>query len=270
MPDHHVIIVGGVSVNDPERHDLYPYNFIDPGVMRGKEYLRADPGSKVVLFIMTPPYEKRVLYQGVDPPGDNKAVPEDDDVKMTYVKNCTTWLFYEHCTTTKNTRHFIDVAAKSSKAAGIDIREFQTADQLTDGLKLLSPIKTIDYFGHSSADNMFLSYNTNQATLAGGEVMWGMVDAARIPSHQFAPGARFYSFGCYQGDSGGLAQQIRAVWPGVTAFGSDGYSHYQPIGQGKPFPRSTNGWYMYPAHSGRGTPPARVLVQEADLKVPRP
>jgi hypothetical protein len=271
MPDHHIIIVGGVSVNDPGGHDRYPYNFINPGVMRAREYLKAEPGSKVIMFIFAPPYEKRVMYQGVDPPGPPKAMAEHAKVTVGTITKCEPFLWvFETCTTVKNTRHFIDIAGKSAKDAGFDMREIRTADELTDALKLLRPIKTIDYFGHSSADAMFLSYNTDQSRFSGGEVTWGMTDAAKIPSSQFASGAAFYSFGCYQGDSGGLAQQIRAVWPGVTAHGSDGFSHFETIGQGKPFPRSDNGWYKYPAHTGRGAPPARVLVPEANLKVPAP
>ncbi len=54
----HIVIVGGVSVNDPGDHDQFPYNFINPAARRAIAF----KGNTHVLMF-TPPYEKRVRDQ---------------------------------------------------------------------------------------------------------------------------------------------------------------------------------------------------------------
>src|SRR4051794_38460155 len=59
----HVIIIGGTSVNEKD-HDKSPFNFINAGCWRAKDY----PKGTVRVIFYTPSYEKRVLNQSVESP----------------------------------------------------------------------------------------------------------------------------------------------------------------------------------------------------------
>jgi hypothetical protein len=243
----HVIIVGGVSVNDPGEHDRYPYNFINPAVARAKDYK-----SDVVMLVFAPPYETRAMHQA----------NEHSQVTLTYRDACYFGAWdAKDCpalfkTKEVNLRHFLDVAQGAAKANGFTVIELRTAADLTTELSKLKPIATIDYFGHSNAKSLFLQYSTGVSP-GKAEVSWGVADAAKVPASNFLGGSRVTSFGCNNGDAGGLMEQLRDKWD-ITAVGSEGRTDSEPIGRGEKRPSSAGGFYVYP--KGAKAPRAKLAT----------
>lgn len=235
----HIIIVGGISVNDPGNHDLYPYNFINPAARRAKDYK-----NDVVMLVYAPPYETRAMEQD----------KEHSTVTLTYRDSCMLGIWdAKDCpalfkTKEVNLRHFLDVAQGAGKRDGYPVIELRSAAALTAELTRLKPIASIDYFGHANDKFLFLQYSTGVAPGAA-EVTWGAADAAKVPAANFEAGARFNSFGCNNGDPKGLSEQLRDLW-GIEATGSLGRTDYVTIGQGATVPSSSGGYYLYPKTKG--------------------
>lgn len=235
----HIFIVGGISVNDKDDHDLFPYNFINPAVRRAKQYVKDGvSASDVTIAMYTPSYETRAL----------KQKKEHSTVQVSQLP-CASWNFLCKKGVTakpKNKEHFRDVARNASHAAGFTFLELRSAGDLTDLLKKTKPIASIHYFGHSNAASMFLEYSRDGR--GKGTVTWGEAEAKNVPKSNFASDAIFVSYGCNQADSGGLVAQLHKLW-GVTTIGSRGKTDYGPIGQGHAVPDS-NGSYV--RHDGAG------------------
>lgn len=251
----HLIIVGGISVNDPGGHDTNPYNFMNPAGMWARKYKAADPGASVVVIVFAPPYETRAFAQ------------KKEDSRVTIATKCEMEIFGYCMSESRNTRHFLDVMAKQASGIGFTVIEVRTRDELTDAIKRQTKVVTLDYFGHSNDKAMFPQYSTGVSP-GRAEVMWDLSDARKVPGSIFAPNAKVRSFGCNQGDPGGLVEQMRDLW-GVDAYGSEGQTQYAPIGKGEPIPDSNNGYYKYPVGGvGSGS---RVPVTPGSLKtVPPP
>jgi hypothetical protein len=233
----YIIIAGGISVNDAQDHDRYPYNFINPAVAKAKA-LKAAGINNVAIALFSPPYEERVSRQKI----------EHSTVKQTYLP-CSQSLWPWGCrngtiSKPKNTRHFTDNASSSASTAGAGFFEIRSADDLTSVLGKLVTINSIYYFGHSNSLAMFLEYSV--AIAGKSNVMWTKDDAKLVAQTKFAVGAKFVSYGCNQGDSGGLCEQLsdKSVW-GIRCIGSQGKTDFVPIGQNKPFPTSASGWVSY-------------------------
>ncbi|MBR0665990.1 hypothetical protein GXW71_16645 [Roseomonas hellenica] len=245
MAGTHVIIVGGISVNDPGGHDRFPYNFMNPAVARARKY-----GSNVLIIIFAPSYETRV----------EKQDKEHNSVTYTYSDTCLWGLFSaESCpalirSKQRNPRHFLNVLSKAAGGGKFSVQEIRDKQGLTDKLKNLASIASIDYFGHSNPEYMFLEYSVSVS--GSGTVTWGDADAAAVPAGKFEAGAGFISFGCNQGDPKGLAEQLRARWR-IRTVGSNGKTDFAPIGRGEPQPSSALGYYEYPAAGG---PPLKLTA----------
>jgi hypothetical protein len=235
----HVIIVGGISVNDPGGHDLYPYNFINPAARRAKDYK-----SDVVVLIFAPPYETRAMEQG----------KEHSTVTMSYRDTCLLGVWdAKDCpaifkSKEANARHFLEVMQGAGKRDGYPVIELRSAADLTAQLIAIRPIATVDYFGHANDKALFLQYSTGISPGAA-EVMWTAADAAKVPVANFQGAAQFNSFGCNNGDPKGLGEQLRDLW-GINVAGSLGRTDYAPIGQGATVPSTAGGYYLYPKAKG--------------------
>ncbi len=234
----YIIVAGGISVNDPQNHDQFPYNFINPAVAKVKALKAVGvSGADIAVALFAPSYEERVRKQRV----------EHKRVTPSYLPCFWEWACkqgYEE--RLKNPAHFTRIAADSTSKAGAAYFELRKAADLTDLLSKLATIHAIYYFGHSSAEEMFLEYSVSIAS--SGTVAWGKSAAAAIDKSSFAAGAKFVSYGCYQGDTGGLAQQLSdpSLW-GIRCIGSKGKTDFEPIGQLKSFPTSAGGWVSYTA-----------------------
>src|SRR5205823_1689893 len=97
--------------------------------------------------------------------------------------------------------------------------DIRSARELTEVLRATPRIASVHYFGHSAATQMFLKYSVSRP--AEAEVVWGADEAKQVPRSQFLSDAVFASYGCSQGDPGGLADQIRKIWK-IRTFGSRG------------------------------------------------
>lgn len=243
-----VIIIGGISVNDPGGHDRFPYNFINPAARRAKKYKAK--GGDVLVIVFSPPYETRVEKQGKE--HRSVTYTQVDDCSLPFVS--VSWCPDFAMTTKPDPRHFINVLKKAGLKDGYKVIEMRDKDGLTSTLQGLSLIASIDYFGHSDDKYMFLEYSSIVSRVS--KVYWGEAEAKAVPATKFAPGASFVSFGCNQGDPGGLAEQLRGVWK-LRTVGSNGKTDFEPIGAGLEQPTSALGYLEYPADGG---PPRKLTT----------
>jgi hypothetical protein len=230
----HVFIAGGVSVNDA-KHDKYPYNFLNPAVWRAIAYKEKGKVDKAQLLVLvyTPSYEARVKDQKV-----------------------------EHPTVTGNTgkdpAYFWGIVKASALKHGFKCQEIKSAKDLTKALQDLDLIGSVQYFGHANPQEMFLEYSLDG--LGRGTVTWGADQAKEVKPSKFAPNAVFMTFGCYQGEKGGLAEAVRKTWKTRTV-GSISFTHYDTIGKNKPFPRSEKDDYLaFPPPTASDAAPKAVNV----------
>lgn len=238
----HFVIIGGVSVND-KTHDKFPFNFLNGGFRKGKSL----SGEKTAV-VFAPSYELRATNQKKEHP------------KVKVVQNCTSHSVtvipllysYEWKSCENDKRHFLNIARKSAAANGMKYREIRKAHELTDILKGTTGIESIHFFGHSNAANLFLEYGA--VVSAKSTVTWGESDAKKVPAANFKKNAVFSSYGCNQGDKGGLAEKLHGIW-GITTVGSEGKTDFSPIGQGKTHPTSAGGYYKY---DGGGRTPVTI------------
>lgn len=220
-----VVVIGGISVNDPNQHDGSPWNFINPGVRRAKELAR---NGRVRIVFYGPSYERRVKNQRT-----------------------------EHRSVTnlqKRPLYFRDVAANAAKAAGIEFVTITSAAELTAQLKSLSNISSVEYFGHSDAHSLFLEYGSVEP--AGATDTWGLTEAMKVSPTHFTADASVSSYGCKQGEVNGLMDRLRQFWR-VSTVGSRGNTSYDDSGVhgGPAFPTSTETYVRYaPLPVGATTP----------------
>jgi hypothetical protein len=235
----HVIIVGGISVNDPEDHDKWPLNFLAAGWIWAKRLKR-----NVRMIMFTPPYEARVAEQ-----------------KKEHVKVIVP---LEPRRTRKGPRkkdqqHFLKLMQQQAKALKFALVLIKTSAELTAALKRCTRVASIHYFGHSSRDYCYLDFSMNGSGLSG-EQNWSAQDAIGVADTLFEPGATFSSYGCHQGEDDGLAYKLCAIWR-IKTLGAIGKTHYGPIGRRKPSPFPTAPGYVayVPAGDVGGVPQRQEL-----------
>jgi RHS repeat-associated protein len=227
-----VVVAGGTSVNDPEKHDQSGWNFLNTAVRRAIA-LEADIKGKgknkeVVLVIYVPPYERRAASEG------------------------------------KVRNHYLRIVRQAVSGKGIKVVEIRASAELTSQLVEMpnASITSLDYFGHSDSENWFLEYSstpqTNGTHDAAGNLLavrvpantgdsWGPTDAKKVPKSRFALGATVSSYGCNQGEPGGFADVVNKIWD-VATKGSLGRTDYIDAGAhgGASFPASEQGYQTYP------------------------
>jgi hypothetical protein len=253
----HVIIIGGVSVNEPG-HDKYPFNFIDPALRRGQGY-----GRNVQYIFFAPSYEERVRGQKNEYPWIWwNTRPTDGCAKD------STWHKVWHTEPDKwekDPDHFLIYVRQQAKSHRGVVTPIRTAADLTAALNKVPRIASIDYYGHSDANSMFLDFGID-GTFASKQV-WGKKQAVGLPAIKFIRWAVFSSFGCKQGQDDALAEQLRDLWK-IRTIGAEGKTDYVAIGKDKTtmFPDAPGGYYQYFEPSARLKD--RVKIEKSDLAKP--
>jgi hypothetical protein len=214
MAENHIIIVGGTSVNNAT-HDANPWNFINPAIRRGKALK-----TSVSVILYTPSYERRVANQ-------KKEHSSVENPK-------------------KDPQYFANKVESVAKDNKFTLYKITSAADLTAKLKTFTSIATIDYFGHSNPNAMFLEYSSLEDSVS--KDYWQASDAPTIKPSQFTKSAVFASYGCNQGDAGALAEKLREVWR-IRTIGSRGKTDFEITGPfgGPTFPTSAGGYVEYPA-----------------------
>jgi RHS repeat-associated protein len=231
-----LVVAGGTSVHDPDGHDQSAWNFLTAAARRAtalvKEYKskQSDPAykdAKVYLIMYTPSYERREVADGR---------PANDFVnQMLGFAQRGGWQLVTIRSAGELTYHF-----NKSKTGGVT---------------------SIDYFGHSSADRIFLEYSSvipgdttdawtgSDALNVRRSIFYVKKETKRINGRRVVvstPTAVFSSYGCYQGEEGALAKQLHDIW-GIITKGSRGKTRYYNIGsEGATFPTSDGGYAIFP------------------------
>ena len=229
-----LVVAGGTSVKDPNGHDESAWNFLNTAARRAKELVqiykqnpRKYKDAKVYVIMYTPSYERRAV--------SDKLSVDTFLNKMLEAAARDGWTLVTIRSKDELTYHF-----NKSKTKGVT---------------------SIDYFGHSNADNLFLEYSSVRP--AESTDMWGAEDARNVRKEIFSeettfqivsgrrvrkttPTAVFFSFGCNSGDPGGLAEQLHEIW-GIITKGSVGSTGFWKTGQdGSYWPTTEGGWVTYP------------------------
>lgn len=253
----HVIIIGGVSVNEPT-HDKYPFNFIDLALRRGEGY-----GKNVEYIFFAPSYEERVKHQK----NEYKWIwwnirPTDG------CKKGSLWHAYKHGTDPKKWEndpdHFLIYVRKEAKSHDAKVTAIRTAADLTVALSKIDRIASIDYYGHSTATALYLDFGID-GTFASKQ-QWTKKQAGQVAVTRFLRSATFSSFGCKQGQDDGLAPELRNLWR-IQTIGAEGKTDYTALSKDKTtmFPDAAGGYYLFPAPAGRQTAPKKKLIEKKDL-----
>ena len=120
-------------------------------------------------------------------------------------------------------------------------------------------VTSIDYFGHSNAELMFLEYSSVTPEISTD--YWGEDEARKVRKEIFSvetktsvvrgrrvvtttPTAIFSTYGCNQGDPGGLAERLHQLW-GIVTQGSRGKTDFAPIGRGETYPSTEGGYVIF-------------------------
>src|SRR4051794_18931434 len=109
MASKHVIIIGGVSVNNTT-HDANPWNFINPAFRRAKALK-----TSVILILYTPSYERRVAGQKKE--HSSVENPKNDPL------------------------YFTNKVEAVSKENGFTLYKITTSAELTEKLKAIDTIE---------------------------------------------------------------------------------------------------------------------------------
>ena len=236
------VIAGGVAVNDPKSngsHDRFPYNFLNPVAMKAKELIKA--GKSVSVAVYVPAYEARAL----------KQVNEHATVTVGALPCSAAPSKWEelkcdvgYSDPPKDSQHFIKIIRNSVTSAGATYVPLRSGKELNQLFIKTKNIEGIYYFGHSNDKQMFLEYGVT-VPMVGTET-WGVPRAKHVPKTNLASGAKFVSYGCNQGDPGGLCESLSksSLW-GIRCVGSIGKTNFGPIGQGQPYPSTNGGWVAY-------------------------
>lgn len=239
----HYIIAGGTSVNENQgHHDRYPLNFLDAAYAKAKQLKADDKSANVIVLMYTPSYEARVRDQ------------ESEHERVTGCPKWKTWLSLCKPLDTRasrtnvdgepNAEYFEDVMEERAKEVGFQLVPITSRSELTSELNDTDRglITSVSYFGHSTAESFLLDYGIDG--LRASADRWGFDQIKDVSAGRFAPGARFASYGCKQGDPGGLAQAVSFGWK-IETTGSQGNTDYGVIGGGATYPDSTSGYVTY-------------------------
>jgi len=244
-PETHVIIIGGTSVNEPT-HDDSPFNFINSGCWRAKGY----PKGTVRVLFYTPSYEKRALNEKLE-----RESPKVDRSKLIVH---TTFLgidkFHIGCGRDKD--YFLKVVKNSQAVTGFSLSTISSASDLSDELNKFHSIETLEYFGHSNFEKFLLDYGIDG--YRRGQDTWGDDEARDVDrATVFAGGAKFISYGCYQGRPLGLAEKLRNRWY-IEAIGAEEKTEFEQVTDPSRWcPTTTGDWYRYPAWTTEDNAPPR-------------
>lgn len=227
-----LVVAGGTSVNDPNAHDQFAWNFLNASVFRARELVKEYrnnptkyPDAKVYVIMYTPSYERRARFEGKPPD------------------------------------HFLKIMEAAAARDGFTLVTITSAAELTYHFNKSKTkgVTSIDYFGHSNKNNLFLEYSSVVPEYSTD--MWGADQAALVRKEIFSeetivrivrgrrvetkrPTAIFSTYGCYQGEPNGLAQKLHEIW-GIITKGSIGATDFEPIGRLETYPSSAGGYVWF-------------------------
>jgi RHS repeat-associated protein len=201
------VIAGGISVNDPNAHDRWALNFLQAAALKVAQLQKAGIGP-ITLVMYTSSYERRAKF--------------------------------EH----KNKNYYVNLMRSKAKKYGYKLVTIASSAEFTSLLNSLRPgsVNEVDYYGHSNAASMFFEYSSVKPTYSTD--FWGAEDAQNVNTAIFAPGASWRSYGCNQGDDGGLMDQLNSMW-NIKTVGSMGKTNFEPVGRGILPPSSAQGYRTF-------------------------
>lgn len=229
-----LVVAGGTSVNDPNGHDKSPWNFLNSAARRANELVqiyknnpRKYGDAKVYVIMYTPSYERRARAEG------------------------------------KPLDHFLQIMLTAATKGGWTLVTITSKDELTYHFNKSKTkgVTSIDYFGHSNAEKLFLEYSSVTPEISTD--YWGAEEAANVRKEIFSeevtftmvrgrrvrtttPTAVFFSYGCNQGEESGLMQKLHELW-GIITTGSIGKTDFAPTGRSSTYwPSTEGGWKSFP------------------------
>ena len=122
----------------------------------------------------------------------------------------------------------------------------------------INPMKNGGYFGHSSPQKLLLDYGQNPPPPGSAEDVAHQTigaDDFRNAGVRFHPDAHFASYGCRQGEPGGMMEKLSRDH-NIKTTGSVGKTSYKAIGQSLAIPYSANGYTSF--KNGAPIPPLVV------------
>ncbi len=252
----HVIIIGGVSVNEPT-HDKYPFNFIELALRRGEGY-----GKNVHYIFFAPSYEARVKHQK----NEYKWMlwntrPTDGCEKGSL------WHAWQHAPDPtkweKDPEHFLIYTRSKAKSHDAKVTAILTADELTKVLNGIDKIASVDYYGHSTATAIYLDFGIDGTF--NSKQQWTRKQAGQVAASRFLRSATFSSFGCKQGQDDGLAPALRDLWK-IRTIGAEGKTDYTALSKDKTtmFPDAAGGYYLFSPPVGK-QPTKKKPIEKKDL-----
>ncbi|MDB6006866.1 MAG: hypothetical protein JWR15_3853 [Prosthecobacter sp.] len=239
-----VYLVGGV-LRSKGSHDQSAHHFYTSAarVARDRAAALKKTGSpdKVTVIMYEPAYEVRAT-------NDKKTDPVTGKLDPQY-----------H-------RKIMETAAKRDGYEAKFVRSHHEMDNEMAKISTQTPIKNGGYFGHSDKDDFFLDYGEHAPGSGSEDVATKYLSAGDLKAAgvKFHPDAHFASYGCSQGDAGGMMEQLSKDH-NIKTTGSDGKSEYESVGRGYSIPRSTNGYTSY--QNGKSIPP---LVKAPPPPPPKP
>jgi len=227
-----LVIAGGTSVNDPNAHDKFAWNFLNAAARRANALVQEYKNSpkkykdaKVYVIMYTPSYERRAQFEG------------------------------------KPSDYFLKIMQAAAQRGGWQLVTISSAPELTYHFNKSKTkgVTSIDYFGHSNAELMFLEYSSVTPEISTD--YWGEDEARKVRKEIFSvetktsvvrgrrvvtttPTAIFSTYGCNQGDPGGLAERLHQLW-GIVTQGSRGKTDFAPIGRGETYPSTEGGYVIF-------------------------
>lgn len=218
-----VYLVGGVhrTGDSKNTHDNSAHHFYTSAArvagQRADALRKSGSPDKVSVIMYEPAYEVRAMNDGKTEPATGAKDPR----------------FHQKIMEDSARRHNYDLKFVRSKAEMLQKMSNATAS---------SPMKKGGYFGHSSKDKLLIDYGqTPPPAGTSQDVACQTIDADDLKKAgvNFHPDAHFTSYGCFQGEPGGMMEQMSKNH-GITTSGSRGRSNYESVGQGYAIPRSTN------------------------------
>lgn len=221
-------MIGGVRrAPDPKgEHDLSSHHFYTAAAReaqkRAEALRKSGSTDKLTVIMYEPAYEVRAT-------NDKKADPATGTVDPHYHRK---------------------LMEKAASRDHYEVKFVRTKKEMLDEMAkatATNPMKNGGYFGHTTKDKFLLDYGENpppSGTTEDVAYQTISLDDLKKAGVRFQPDAHFASYGCNQGEPGGMMEQLSKDQH-IKTSGSDGKTKYQAIGQGYSIPYSVNGYSTY-------------------------
>lgn len=140
---------------------------------------------------------------------------------------------------------------KAAARDGYEVKFVNSAKATTEEMTKITKeeaLSSLKYFGHANSDTMLLNYGERRPATGSEDYATETIRTSditkAIDKKNLTSNAKIESFGCNQGDRGGMMEQLRDHY-NVETIGSKGKTQYGPIGGGEKFPTSDGGYETY-------------------------